>query len=151
MAAATFALIGFIYEQAHVRGVLDFGGLAKQIPFVGVCFVLVSLASLGLPGFVNFASELMVFIGSWSKYPWAVGAAVFGILITAIYLLRAVQSVCYGPVNPKWKSLKDAATLYEKFPFILLIGALLVFGFYPQGLLNLVRPAVTALLSGVIL
>jgi NADH-quinone oxidoreductase subunit M len=149
MAAATFSLIGFIYEQTHVRGVLDFGGLAKQIPFAGVCFVLVSLASLGLPGFVNFAAELMVFIGSWSRYPWAVGFAVFGILITAIYLLRAVQSVCYGPVNPRWKNLKDAATLYEKFPFVLLIGALLVFGFYPQGLLNLIRPAVTALLSGV--
>ncbi|MFA6600515.1 MAG: NADH-quinone oxidoreductase subunit M [Candidatus Omnitrophota bacterium] len=148
MAAATFALIGWIYEQTHARGVLDFGGLAKQIPFVGVSFVLVSLASLGLPGFVNFAAELTIFVGSWTRFPWAVALAVFGILITAIYLLRAVQSVCYGPVNPRWKDLKDAQTLTEKWPFLLLIGALIVFGFYPRALTALVGPAVAALTGG---
>ncbi len=147
MAACTFALIGFLYEQAHVRGIKDFGGLAKQIPFVATCFVMASLASLGLPGFSNFASELLIFVGAWPRYPWLVAAAVFGILITAIYLLRAVQSVFYGPLNPRWTGLQDPQGFFERFPFVLLLGSLLLFGFWPQGLLRMIEPAVGALLK----
>jgi len=146
MAAASFALIGFLYEQAHVRGLDDFGGLGKKLPFVGICFVMASLASLGLPGFSNFVAELLIFIGTWGNYPILVALAIFGILITAIYLLRAVQQVFYGPKNPRWEGLKDASGFYEKFPFILLLGALILFGFWPQGLLRMIQPAVEALL-----
>ncbi len=149
MAAATFAVIGFIYEPSHARGVKDFGGLARQMPFIAICFIMASMASLGLPGFSNFASELLIFIGSWKSYPVVVGLAVFGVLITAIYLLRAVQSMCFGAPNPKWAGLKDARTLAEKFPFVLLLGALLLFGFWPQGLLRIIQPAVLALTAGV--
>jgi NADH-quinone oxidoreductase subunit M len=147
MAAATFALIGYLYERTHARGVFDFGGLAKQLPFIGTCFVLACLASLGLPGFSNFAAELVIFIGAWDRYPWLVASAVFGVLITAIYLLRAVQHVCYGPVNPAWKELEDCRSFGERWPFVLLLGALLVFGFYPQGLLDLILPAANRLLG----
>lgn len=147
MAACTFAIIGFIYEQTHVRGVMDFGGLAKKVPFIATCFVMASLASLGLPGFSNFVAELLVFIGSWQQYAWIVCLAVFGILITAVYLLRAVQNVCYGPENPRWTQLQDAKTWFQKFPFILLLGALLLFGFWPQGLLRMIEPTLQSLLK----
>ncbi len=148
MAAATFAIIGFIYEQAHARGVKDFGGLARQMPFISICFIMASMASLGLPGFSNFVSEVMVFIGSWNRFPAVVCFAVFGVLVTSIYLLRAVQSIVYGKPNERWNKLKDAKTLAEKFPFVLLLGALLVFGFWPQGLLNIIKPAVMIMLAG---
>ncbi len=146
MAAATFACIGFLYEQTHVRGVLDYGGLGKKAPFIAVCFIMACFASVGLPGFSNFASELMVFIGSWPKYPILVGLAIFGVFITSIYLLRAVQNVCYGAVNPQLSHLHDAASWSQRFPFILLLGALLVFGFWPQGLLRLIQPTVAVML-----
>lgn len=146
MAAATFSLIGFVYEQTHARGLSDFGGLSKKIPFWSVCFIMASMASLGLPGFSNFASELLVFIGSWEKYPVVVSFAVFGVLVTAIYLLRAVQRVCYGPANDKWPQLKDASSFADRFPFVLLLGALLIFGFWPHGLLRIIQPAVGAML-----
>ena len=146
MASCAFALIGFLYEQTHVRGIQDFGGLAKKVPFVATCFAMTALASLGLPGFSNFASELLVFIGAWSQFPIIVCLAVFGILITAIYLLRSVQAVCYGPENPRWTDLQDATRLTQKIPFILLLGALLLFGFWPHGLLRVIQPTVGALL-----
>lgn len=146
MAACSFALIGYLYEQTHMRGVEDYGGLSKQMPFYAICFIMVSMASLGLPGFSNFAAELLVFIGSWNQYPVIVALAVFGILVTAFYLLRAVQSMCYGPVNPKWKNLKDVTTFSERFPFVLLLGALLLFGFWPQGLLQFIQPALGVIL-----
>ncbi len=149
MAAATFALIGFAYEQTHNRDVKDYGGLGRTAPFWSICFIMASMASLGLPGFSNFASELLVFVGSWAKYPVIVGFAVFGVLITSIYLLRMVQSVCYGTPSATLAAhpMKDAVSLREKFPFALLLGALLLFGFWPQGLLRLIQPAVGALLK----
>jgi len=146
MAACTFAVIGFLYERTHMRNLKDFGGLGKKVPFISICFIMASLASLGLPGFSNFAAELLIFIGAWSSYPVLVGLAVFGILITAIYLLRAIQHVCYGELNPRLESLKDAQGFSLKFPFVLLLGSLLLFGFWPQALLNMIRPAVEGLL-----
>jgi NADH-quinone oxidoreductase subunit M len=146
MAACAFALVGFLYEQTHVRGVHDFGGLAKKAPFIATCFVMTALASLGLPGFSNFASELLVFLGAWPRYPGIVALAVFGILVTAIYLLRAVQNVCYGPFNLRWNYLRDAQGFFEKCPFVFLLGGLLIFGFWPQGLLRVIQPTVGALL-----
>ncbi len=147
MAACMFALIGFLYEQTHVRGVEDFGGLAKKTPFIAVCFVMVSMASLGLPGFANFASEILIFIGSWPRYPWLVALSVFGVLVTAIYLLRTVQKVCYGPFNLKRHTLKDAEGFFGKFPYVLLLGALLLFGCWPQGLLRIIEPTATAIMA----
>jgi len=147
MAACTFGLIGFIYEQTHVRGVNDYGGLSKLTPFWSMCFIMASMASLGLPGFSNFASELLVFIGSWAQFPLIVAFAVFGVLITAIYLLRAVQKVCYGPPTKEWPHLRDIKTWKEKVPFVLLLGALLLFGFWPQGLLRFIEPAIGGILS----
>ena len=141
MAAAVFAAVGFLYEQAHTRGVTDFGGLGKKTPFLAVSFVMGCLASLGLPGFSNFAAELLIFIGAWPRYSALVVAAVFGVLLTAIYFLRAVQHIFYGPPNPRWNQLEDAVTFSQKFPFVLLIGALLLFGFWPQGLLRMIQPA----------
>jgi len=147
MAACAFACIGFLYEQTHARSVDDFGGLAKQVPFISMCFIMAALASLGLPGFSNFVSELLVFIGAWGSYPWLVCLAVFGILVTAIYLLRAIQKVCYGPVNPRWHQLHDAQGFFEKFPFVLLLGALLLFGFWPHGLLKIIQPTIESMLA----
>lgn len=147
MAAAAFALIGFIYETTHTRGMDDFGGLAKTTPFWTFSFIAACLASLGLPGFSNFAAELLIFIGAWPSVPFAVGLAVFGILITAIYLLRAVQKICYGPPNPAVHGLRDLSGIFEKFPIVMLLGALLLFGFWPRGLLRIIQPSVEALLK----
>lgn len=146
MAACTFALIGFVYEQTHARSIHDYGALGKSLPFWSVCFIMACMASLGLPGFSNFASELLVLIGSWQKFPVVVCFAVFGILITALYLLRAVKHICYGEENKTWPELRDAVSWEEKLPFIVLLGALLLFGFWPNGLLRIITPSVVAML-----
>ncbi len=147
MAACAFAVIGYLYERTHVRTLNDFGGLARQLPFLSICFIMAAMASLGLPGFSNFVSELLVFIGSWTQFPLIVAFAILGVLITAIYLLRAVKEVCYGKPNPRWAALKDPAGFTERFPFILLLSALLLFGIWPNGLLRIIEPAVGALLK----
>ena len=67
MAALTFSLIGLFYHQTHNRYVPELSGLARKIPFIGTCMVMAVMASSGLPGFANFASEMLVFFGAWQQ------------------------------------------------------------------------------------
>jgi len=149
MTALAFALIGFFYDQTHTRQLEDLGGLMEQIPFVGVLFVMTSMASLGLPGFANFASEMMVIVGSWEKYPIATIMALFGLVIGATYLLRTVRAAFLGPRNPRWDGLKDARSWQERSPFVLLLGVLLAFGCYPAPLVKLIETGVKPIVETV--
>ncbi len=142
MTALAFSLIGFFYDQTHNRWIPDLGGLAHQLPFIGTCFVLMSMASAGVPGFANFASEFMVIFGAWEAgyIPQAV-IAVFGVVIAAVYLLRAVRDAFFGPRNPRWDGLKDAKGL-TRAPYLLLLFVLLFFGFYPRQITDVIAKGV---------
>ncbi len=146
MAALTFSLIGFFYHQTHNRFVPDLSGLARKIPFIGVCMVMAVMASSGLPGFANFASEVMVFIGAWQQgsmvFRVATICAVWGIVVTATYLLWAVRTSFFGPFDEKWSMLNDATTVTQKFPYVLLIITLLVVGFCPRILTDIIQKTV---------
>jgi len=151
MTALAFALIGYFYDQTHTRMLDDLGGMMSQIPFVGVLFVMTAMASLGLPGFANFASELMVLVGSWERYPIPTILGVFGLVIGATYLLRTVKAAFLGPPNPRWDGLHDAKSFIDRAPFLLLLGVLMLFGFYPAPMVDLIQtgvaPIVQALLA----
>ena len=147
MTALAFSLIGFFYEQTHTRMLDDLGGLMKQVPFVGICFVMMAMASLGLPGFANFASELMVIVGSWERYPIPTLCAMFGLVIGATYLLRTVKAAFLGEMDPKWEKLRDASTPLERAPFLLLLGVLLFFGFAPWTLVDVISTSVEPLVD----
>ena len=140
MAALCFALIGFIYDQTHTRMIPDLGGLAKQLPFISICFVMAAFASSGLPGFANFVSEILIFFSAWESYRWQTVLAIFGIVVTATYMLRMTRNVFFGPLKPEWAKLNDAKGFFQKFPYSLLVVVLLIFGFWPSLLLDVIRP-----------
>jgi len=146
MAALTFSLIGFFYHQTHNRFVPDLSGLARKIPFIGVCMVMAVMASSGLPGFANFVSEVMVFIGAWKQgslvFQVATICAVWGIVVTATYLLWAVRTSFFGPFDEKWNMLKDATSVVQKFPYVFLIIVLLTVGFWPRILTDIIQNTV---------
>lgn len=146
MAALTFSLIGFFYHQTHNRNVPDLSGMARKIPFIGVCMVMAVMASSGLPGFANFVSEVMVFIGAWQQgslvFRVATICAVWGIVVTATYLLWAVRTSFFGPFDEKWNMLKDATDLKTRFPYVMLIAVLLVVGFCPRLLTDIIKLSV---------
>jgi NADH-quinone oxidoreductase subunit M len=153
MTALAFSLIGFFYDQTHVRTLPDLGGMAHQMPFVGACFVLMTMASAGVPGFANFVSEVMVMFGAWDgglKVHAVI--AVSGIVVTGVYLLRAVAAAFFGPPNPRWADLRDAVTPFQRLPFLFLSAVLLLFGFWPRLLLDIIdegtRPIVALLAGG---
>lgn len=139
MTALLFALVGWFYDQAHTRMVDELGGLMRVMPFAGTCFVFGAMASVGLPGFANFISEMMVIFGAWESgifiFIPAI-LAVWGLVITGVYLLRAVKNVWYGDMPERWKKLKDARTPVERAPYLVLIATLLLFGFWPQPMID---------------
>ena len=146
MTALAFALIGWFYDQSHTRMMGELGGLMRVMPFAGTCFVIACMASAGLPGFANFNSELLVILGAWNsdslftKIPAVL--AVWGLVITGVYLLRAVKNVWYVDMPKRWEGLKDATTPMQKTPYVVLIAVLVFFGFYPKPMLDTVEQGV---------
>jgi len=136
MAALAFALVGAVEDQTKTRNMDELGGLAKQMPFIATCFSMAALASAGVPGFANFVAEIMVLLGAWDQYRWQTVAAVLGIVLTAVYMLKAIRLAFQGPVNARWAGLTDAQTPLQKLPFILLLGALIIVGCWPLLILN---------------
>src|SRR6476659_279011 len=113
MTALFFAVIGMIYDRTHTRQVAQLGGLMKMMPFISTVFVIAGLCSLGLPGFSGFVAEMTVFVGSWENpdtlYRVATILACASIVVTAVYILRAVAQTIMGPINNMhYLSLSDA-------------------------------------------
>ena len=150
MTALAFALVGHIYDETHSRYLPDLGGLAHQLPFLATCGVIAAMASSGLPGFANFVAELLVFIGSWDRYPIQTGCAVFGIVITAVYMLRFVRGAFFGASRRAFVHVQDAASPFARLPYVTLIAVLLLVGCWPQPLLRIVDSGTRTLLERIV-
>ena len=135
MAALGFAVVGFIYEQIHTRQIDDWGGFGKKIPFMATIFVMMSMASVGLPGFGNFVGEIMILLGAWDKYRVQTILAVAGLLISAGYMLKMVRATMQGPLNTHGKTLKDAQG-WQRLPYLLLTATLILIGCFPSLILS---------------
>ena len=136
MAALFFALVGLIYDKSHTRMISDFGGLAHQMPKIATAFMITGLASLGLPGLFNFVAEFTVFVGAIQVYPILTVISIFAVVITAIYVLRVIQQMFFGPRNEKWDNLTDAKGV-EMIPVVLLGGILLILGVFPSLIMDM--------------
>ena len=144
MTALFFAVIGMIYERTHTRLVNEMSGLMKTMPFIMTVLFIVGLCSLGLPGFSGFVAEMTVFMGSWqiadTAYRIATIAACMSIVVTAVYILRAVGKTAMGPItNQNFSFLKDAAW-NEKLAAALLVIGIVAIGIAPFWLSDLLEP-----------
>jgi NADH-quinone oxidoreductase subunit M len=142
-----FSLVGVVYDRVHTRDIDKFGGLATEMPlytaFVGFAF----MASLGLPGLSGFWGEAMTFIGAFPRFRVLTMLAATGVIVTAAYHLWALQRMFLGKFREEWRHNKYLEPFGGKFPEIngrelLTLAPLavlvLVLGFWPRPLLNLV-------------
>jgi len=151
LAALTFGLSGYIRTQTNTLNMDEMGGLLRKLPFIGAALVMAMLAGCGLPGFANFVGELSVMFGAWKgsfgHAQWLVLAAAWGgLVIGAVYMLRAVRTVLHGELSDKWNEVQDAA-LWRKTPFVVLLAALFVFGFWPRLLTDKIKPSADAIVK----
>ncbi|HSU57410.1 MAG TPA: NADH-quinone oxidoreductase subunit M [Candidatus Dormibacteraeota bacterium] len=152
LAALSFALSGYIYQQTGTLGMEQLGGLLRKLPFIGTILIMAGFAGCGLPGFANFAGEITVFFGAWQTFPGLTVVACWAaLLVGAIYMLRAIRSILHGPLSEKWANVADAGHFGIKLPFVLLVAALLLFGCFPRLLTDKIKPdaqQIITLISG---
>ena len=151
MTALFFALIGLIYGRTHTRDIREMGGLMKIMPFASVCYVIAGLASLGLPGLSGFVAEMTIFLGAFQHpdmfHRVFTIIAVSSIVVTAVYILRTVGKILYGPVVDKHHlDLPDAAW-YEKVSAVVLIVCIVFVGCYPMGLSDIVSESLKPIIE----
>lgn len=145
--ALLFGVAGTVYEVTHARDFRKWGGLAAQTPRFAIFFVIGALASLGLPGFTGFPSELSVFLGLFQTQQTLCIIAIFGLILTTTYLLRSVQYGFFGPLNPKLATVRDADAT-ETLVFSILAFTTLIFGLYPEPLVAIFQGALQSLGGG---
>ena len=141
MTALFFLLVGAIYDRAHVRDIGVLNGLAKRMGWTAAFFAIAGLASLGLPGLSGFIAELLVFIGAFRTEPVLAVLGVVGAAVTAVYILRLLARVFFGPLNPRWEGLKDLAGR-EGFAAAVLALPILLIGVYPAPFLRVIDSGV---------
>ena len=158
--AMLFLLVGVLYDQAHhrwivypdnykdqeVAGKLAFGGLASQMPVFNALIIIAFFAGLGLPALSGFISEALCFIGGFSAFRTITIIGTLGILLNAIYFLRAYQRVFTGPLNEKYSSLKDISKR-ELIAILPITFFVFLFGVYPAPLINMIKHSVENLIS----
>jgi NADH-quinone oxidoreductase subunit M len=153
--ALLFAIAGELRQRTGTLVFDDLGGLAKVMPFAGLAFGFGVFAAIGLPGFANFAGEIMIFFGAF-KNGWTMDGfhifqittvlALWGIVISTVYMLRAYRKTFMGTISDRWKQLVDLRPGL-RVPVTLLVGALLCYGFFPQTFVRTLAPTFHTQLS----
>src|SRR5215510_1103684 len=138
--AMLFLLDGVIYDRAHHREINGFGGLAGIMPLYTGVTALAFFASMGLPGLSAFISEVLVLLGSWRIYPALTVVAASAVVLTAGYMLWALQRMYLGAPNPKYASTGWEINGRELFTLVPLAAIVLFLGIYPKAILNLQCP-----------
>ena len=145
--ALLFGLADRIERSTGSLDFTDLGGLAKSAPSLAFLFGIGAMASIGLPGLANFAGEVLVFLSTFQNYNGTAGLnpvqitcilAIWGVVISAVYMLRAYRRVFHGPSVKATESAADL-TIADRMPALLLILSLLAVGLYPNLLLNLLK------------
>jgi NADH-quinone oxidoreductase subunit M len=139
-AATLFWFVALIEQRSGgLRGLNDFGGLRKVAPIFCGLMGIALFSSLGLPGLNGFIGEFLIFKGVFPLAPWAAALSVFGLLVTAIFILTILQRVFNGPLNEKWAKFPDL-TPGEIGLLLIPIALMFVLGLYPRLVLDVINP-----------
>ena len=168
MTALFFACVGMIYDRAHTRMMPELGGMSRKMPWVAVAFIIGGFTSMGMPGLSGFTAELPIFLGVWQakaleasgyaawfanlvQQPWYFPAialiSAIAIIVTAAYVLRAVQKVFFGELPHEFEHHVGDVTLLDKTALAVLVSLMILIGVYPTIMAPLINSGVTPVLK----
>jgi NADH-quinone oxidoreductase subunit M len=105
---ALFLMIGMVYDRRHTRELSSFGGLARVMPVYALFLMVAMLSSVAVPGTHGFVGEFLVLVGSFQTHPWLTIVASSSVILSAVYILWAVQRVLFNPLDkPENRNLPD--------------------------------------------
>ncbi|WP_422753723.1 NADH-quinone oxidoreductase subunit M [Micromonospora sp. WMMD708] len=147
-----FLVVGMLIARRGSSLISDFGGAGKLVPLLAGVLFFAGLASLALPGTAPFVSEFLVLIGTFTVNKPVAVIATLGIILAAAYVLWMVQRTTQGTLNPELtevKAMHRDLTLREKAVVAPLIALIVLLGFYPKPVTDVINPAVQATMQDV--
>ena len=143
-----FFIVGMIYKRTHTKKLAELGGLAGNCPRLLFCFLIATLASIGLPLTSGFVGEFLSLLGAFREFVaknlFFATAGILGVLLGAIYMLNMFQKVMFG--KPKFQNIKDL-TVKEMIVLLPLLIMIIVIGVYPKILKNKVENSIDHLVK----
>jgi NADH-quinone oxidoreductase subunit M len=138
-----FLIVGMLSDRRHTRLISEFGGLKHVMPRLTAAFLIITLASIGLPGLNGFVGEFLIMLGAF-RWDWryVVGAGL-GVILSAVYMLWMFQRVYYGPVTHEENTTLPDLTPREWAAVVPLVAMSLFMGVFPNVFLAPMEPSVT--------
>ena len=144
-----FLLVGIIYERRHTRQIVDFGGISQVMPVYATLFMVILLASIGLPLLNGFVGEFTILVGTFLvSWKWALFASL-GVVLGAAYMLWLYQRVFFGEVKHEENKALQDVNLREVLTLAPLIVACVWIGVYPKPFFAMTAPASAKIVAAV--
>ena len=145
-----FIGIGYLYSRMQTRQISDFRGVASKMPIFAAFFMLFAMANVGLPGTSGFVGEFMIILAVFKASPWLALLAGLTIVIAPAYTLWMYKEVFFGKVQSKRVSMLKDIQGMEIFVFTLLALPTIIFGVYPQPIIELSQAASNGVIQALI-
>jgi NADH-quinone oxidoreductase subunit M len=147
VSGALFLCVGVVYDRMHTREIAAYGGLVNRMPIYAACFMVFTLANVGLPGTSGFIGEFLTMLGAYLHNSWIAIFAATGVILSAAYALFLYRRIIFGAlVKPSLQTIQDltAREIAILAPLVVITIAL---GVYPKPVLDVTTPAVAKLIS----
>jgi NADH-quinone oxidoreductase subunit M len=136
-----------IYDRMHTREIFAYGGLVDRMPLYAFCFMVFTLANVGLPGTSGFVGEFLSLTGAFRINTWVAFLATTGIILSAGYALWLYRRIIFGKLEkPALKYITDLSWR-EVAVMAPLVVLTILFGFYPAPILDASAASVEALIK----
>jgi NADH-quinone oxidoreductase subunit M len=149
ISALMFLLVGSFYERTQTTQIDKLGGLAKAVPFMSATLLFAGMALLGLPSLSGFVGELLAFMALFAKYPVITLISTLGIILAAVYVLRGVMKITFGPLSDQLQ-VKQDARLIEVIPMVSLMAFIILLGVYPAIVTEMTQTTVVDFLAQIL-
>ncbi|HEY0265581.1 MAG TPA: NADH-quinone oxidoreductase subunit M [Rhizomicrobium sp.] len=147
VSGALFLCVGVVYDRLHTREIAAYGGLVNRMPLYAACFMIFTLANVGLPGTSGFIGEFLTMLGAFLHNSWIAIFAATGVILSAAYALFLYRRIIFGAlVKPSLQTIQDlsAREIALLAPLVVITIAL---GVYPKPVLDVTTPSVAKLIN----
>ena len=143
---ALFLLSGSVWNRGDEYDLDAYGGLTSRAPTMAGATILVSVASLGLPGLAGFVAEFQIFVGTFDAFPWLAGVGLLGLIVTAALFIQMLQKLFFGELPERWRTWPDLGPV--ELGTLAPLGVLVVLiGVAPAWLLDVIDSATAFILA----
>jgi NADH-quinone oxidoreductase subunit M len=146
VSGALFLCVGVVYDRMHTREIAFYGGLVNRMPLYAACFMVFTLANVGLPGTSGFIGEFLTLIGTFKINTSVVFLATFGVILSAAYALWLYRKMIFGTLKPALEGIKDLGWR-EIIIFAPLVALTILLGVAPKPVLDTSAASVAQLLE----